>query len=108
MGFTFEELKHKTVGELRDIAAGIPEEAVQGYSQLNKEHLLSAICKALHIDMFVHHHVESSFNKGKVKQELKNLKTKRDQALKTGDHKDLKELRRRRHKLNRDIRKHTD
>jgi hypothetical protein len=50
MAHTYDELKHKTVAELREIAAGLDHEAVQGYTQLNKEHLLVALCKALGID----------------------------------------------------------
>jgi len=49
MEYTFEQLKHKTVVELREIAKGIEHEAVRGYTQLNKEHLLVAISKALGI-----------------------------------------------------------
>ena len=55
MEHTFEELKKKTVNDLREIAKGI--EGVTGYSQLNKEHLLETICKALHIEMHAHHEV---------------------------------------------------
>ena len=43
MSYTFNELKHMNVSQLRDIAKGIEHEAVQGYTQLNKEHLLEAI-----------------------------------------------------------------
>ena len=46
MAYPFEELKHKTVGELRDIAKGIEGEGVQGYTQMNKEHLLPALARA--------------------------------------------------------------
>ena len=49
MEYTFEQLKHKTVAELRDIAKGNEHEALQGYTQLNKEHLLVALSKALGI-----------------------------------------------------------
>ena len=49
MEYTYEQLKHMTVVELRDIAKGIENEAVQGYTQLNKEHLVVAISKALGI-----------------------------------------------------------
>ena len=49
MTHTYEELKHKPLAELREIAAGITHEAVQGYTQLNKDHLLVALCKALPI-----------------------------------------------------------
>ncbi|HFE64278.1 MAG TPA: hypothetical protein ENK14_07685, partial [Caldithrix sp.] len=52
MTYTFKELKKKTAAELKEIAAGIEHEAVQGYTQLNKEHLIEAICKALNIDMY--------------------------------------------------------
>jgi hypothetical protein len=50
MSYTYEELKPKTVAQLREIAAGIQHEAVKGASQLNKEHLLTALCLALGID----------------------------------------------------------
>ena len=36
MAHTFEELKKKTVEELREIAAGIQHEAVQGHTQMFK------------------------------------------------------------------------
>ena len=32
----YEDLKHKTVTELREIAAGIPNDAIKGHSQMNK------------------------------------------------------------------------
>ncbi len=44
MQYTFDQLKGLTVAQLREIAAGIEHEAVKGYTQLNKEHLLTAIC----------------------------------------------------------------
>ena len=44
--YTYEQLKHKTIGDLREIARGLDHEAVQGFSQLNKEHLLPGLCKA--------------------------------------------------------------
>jgi hypothetical protein len=58
MAHTFPELKAKPLAELREIAAGIEHEAVKGYTQLNKDHLLAALCKALNIDMHVHHEVK--------------------------------------------------
>jgi hypothetical protein len=106
MAYTFEELKHKTVGELRDIAKGIEGDAVQGYTQLNKEHLLQAICKALHIDMHAHHEVKLA-NKAKIKGVIKELKASRDAAIAAHDHKQLKRVRRRIHSLKRSIHKAT-
>ena len=92
MSYTFEELKKKTVADLRKIASEIEHEAVKGYSQLNKEHLLTAVCEALGLDMHVHHEVVG-VNKSKIKSEIKNLKKKRDKALEDHDHKQLKLVR---------------
>ena len=80
MAFTHHELKHKTLAELRDIAKDIEHEAVQGYTQLNKEHLVVALCKALNIDMHEHHEVVG-VDKVAIKLRIKALKAKRDAAL---------------------------
>jgi hypothetical protein len=95
---TYEELKHKTVAQLREIAAGIEHDAVKGYTQLNKEHLIAAICNALNIDTFTHHHAEG-INASEVKSKIKELKKQRDDALAAHDHKRLKEVRREIHSL---------
>ena len=50
MAYTYHDLKLKTVQELRDIAKDVQHAAVQGYSQMNKDHLLPALCKALGIE----------------------------------------------------------
>ena len=106
MAHTFEELKHKTVGQLRDIAKEINDPAVQGYTQMNKEHLLQAICKALHIDMHAHHEVRG-LNKTELRAKMKELKQKRDTALEAHDPKQLKQVRRQIHQLKRQIHKAT-
>jgi hypothetical protein len=106
MEYTFEELKVQTVAQLREIAAGIDHEAVQGYTQLNKEHLLSAICKALKIDMFVHHHAEG-IDKSELKAQIRELKKQRDNALAIHDHAQLKDVRRRLHRIRRQIKRAT-
>jgi hypothetical protein len=103
MAHTYEELKKKTVDELREIAKGIEHEAVQGYTQMNKEHLLPAICKALGIDARAHHQVVG-IDKSKLKAELHRLKAERDRFLEAHDHKQLKSVRRRMHRLKRRIR----
>src|SRR4029434_5620737 len=90
---TFEELKHKTVAELREIAAGIEHDAVKGYTQLNKEHLITALCKALNTHTFTHNHAEG-IDTNAVKSKLKELKKQRDEALAAHDHKRLKAVRR--------------
>ena len=106
MAHTFEELKHKTVGQLRDIAKEINDPAVQGYTQMNKEHLLQAICKALHIEMHAHHEVRG-LNKTELRAKMKGLKEKRATALSARDSKQLKRVRRQIHHLKRQIHKAT-
>lgn len=106
MSYTFEQLKGMTVAELREIAAGIKHEAVQGYTQLNKEHLLVAMCKALNIDMHAHRKVKAvGIDKAKVKNQMKELKKQRDSALDSHDHARLKAVRRQLHELRRSLRK---
>ena len=106
MAYTYEELKHKTVAELREIAAGSEHEALQGYTQLNKEHLLVALCKALSIDMHQHHEVRG-INKSELKERMKRLKARRDDALAARDAAQLKTVRRQIHRLKRAIHKAT-
>jgi len=106
MAFTYEELKKKTVDELREIAKGIENDAVKGYTQMNKEHLLPAICKALGIDTHVHHHAAGAApgEKAGPKTKLKQLKAERDKALEAHDHAQLKAVRRHMHRVNRKLR----
>jgi len=104
MEYTFHDLKGKTVAQLREIAAGIQHEAVQGYTQLNKEHLLAAICQALNIDMHEHHKVVG-LDKTQVKGQIKSLKQERAAALEAHDGKKLKEVRKRIKKLKNQLRR---
>jgi len=105
MAFTYEELKHKTVAELREIAKDIEHEAVQGYTQLNKEHLLVAISKALGLTH--EHHDVVGVDKASIKARMRELKTKREAALAAHDHAQLKVVRRTLHRLKRRIHKAT-
>lgn len=106
MPVTFEELKKKNVAQLRELAAGIEHEAVQGYTQLNKEHLLAAICKALNVDMHVHHEVVG-LDKSKIKSEIKAFKKKRDEAIAAKNRDELKHVRRKIRELKKTLRKAT-
>ena len=92
MAYTYGELKIKTVAELREIASGIEHEAVKGYTQLNKEHLLKALCTALGIDIHEHHEAVG-VNKLTLKQRIKLLKAEKDKALKDHDMKKVKAFR---------------
>ena len=89
MAHTYPELKQKPLAELREIAAGIEHEAVKGYTQLNKDHLLVALCKALNIDMHVHHEVKG-VDKAAVKTKIREWQKKRDEALAAKHRKQLK------------------
>jgi hypothetical protein len=106
MAHTYEELKTKTVAQLREIASGIDHEAVRGYTQLHKGQLLTAIGTALGIDMHEHHEVKG-LNKAEIKARIKQLKGKRGEALAAHDHAQLKNVRRQLHHLKRRIHKAT-
>ncbi len=104
MAHTYETLKHLTVAELREIAKDIKHEAVQGYTQMNKEHLLKAICTALHIDMHAHH-VAVGVDKTSIKAKIRQLKQERDQAIEAKDAARLRAVRRHIHRLKRELHK---
>jgi hypothetical protein len=106
MAHTFDELKKKTVAQLREIAKGIDHEAVQGHTQMHKEQLLVGICQALNIELHEHHLVVG-INKTEIKKRIKELKKKRDGAVGAHDHAQLKHIRRRIHRLKRQIHKAT-
>jgi len=105
MAYTFEELKHKTVADLREIAKNTDHEAVQGYTQMNKEHLLVALAKALGIQH--EHHSVVGVDKSSIKARIRQLKTQREAALNAHDHAQLKMVRRTIHRLKRQIHKAT-
>ena len=105
MAHTYEELKKKTVEDLREIAKGLGEDSVKGYTQMNKEHLLPALCKALGIDVHKHpHHDARGIDKPKLKARMHLLKVEKKKALEAGDAARLKAIRREYHHLNRRIR----
>lgn len=106
MAHTYEELSHLTVAELREIAATVEHEAVQGATQMNKEHLLPALCKALGIETHAHHQAVG-IDKPAIKSKIRQLKGQRDEAIKAGDHARVRRVRRRVHRLKRRIRQHT-
>ena len=106
MSHTYEELKHKTVAELREIAKGIEHEAVQGATQMNKDHLLKALCTALGLDMHVHHHVEG-IDKAAIKAKIHALQKRRDEILASKDRQDLNGVLRQIHNFKKRIRRAT-
>jgi DNA polymerase/3'-5' exonuclease PolX len=105
MAHTYHDLKLKTVAELRELAKDLQHDAVQGYSQMNKERLLPALCRALNVDMH-EHHLAVGLDKEAVKAKMRQLKQDRQRALDAHDHPSLKNIRRQLHALNRQIRTH--
>lgn len=105
MEYTYEQLKHKTVAELREIAKGDDKEIVQGHTQMNKEHLIAALAKAL--DIKHEHHEVVGVDKASIKARIREMKKKRDEALTAHDAAQLKVARRTIHRLKRQIHKAT-
>src|SRR5215207_4160224 len=102
---TYEQLRHKTLAELREIAKGIEHEAVQGHTQMNKEHLIVAIAKALGIQH--EHHAVVGIDKSSIKARIRQMKTQREAAIAAHDRAQLKAVRRTIHRLKRQIHKAT-
>lgn len=105
MEITYEQLKHKTVAELREMAKGIEHEAVRGHTQMNKDHLLTALSKALGIQH--EHHAVVGVDKASIKSRIRELKASRAAAIEAHDHAQLKVVRRTIHRLKRRIHKAT-
>ena len=103
MAHTYEELKKKTVAELRDLAKEIEHDAVQGYTQMNKEHLLPALCKALGIDAHEHHAAHLA-EKAAIRAKMRELKAARAEAIAAHNSARLHEIRHQYHRLNHTLR----
>ena len=104
--YTFDELKKMTVAQLREIAKGNENDALKGYTQLNKDHLITALCKALNVPMHAHHEAQG-IDKARFKTKIKELKKERAAALEAHDNAKLKAVRRHIHRLNHYIRRAT-
>jgi hypothetical protein len=106
VAYTYEQLKHMTVMELREVAQALPPEQVQGFTQMHKPHLLEAICRALHIDMFVHHRAVG-IEKTEIKTRIRQLKKQRDEAIAAHDQMQVKQIRHQVHALKRQLHRAT-
>ncbi len=103
MTHTYESLKKMTIAQLREVAKDTHHEAVQGFSQLNKEHLLPALCLALGIDAHEHHAAHGDL-KLRTKQRMAELRAERTQAAQAHDQERLHAIRREYHHLNHKLR----
>lgn len=107
MEFTYEELRGKTVTQLRDIAENLGEQpALHGFSTMHKEELLPALCQVLGIEAHVHHEIVG-IDKRKIKAQIKQLKAERDSALSAGDRLAYKRALRGIHHRKGELRRHT-
>ena len=106
MTYTYENLKAMTIADLREIARDL-KAPLQGYTQMNKEHLLPALCAALGVDTRHHHRhahrpnhgAHQVIDKPTMKATLRTLKTERTRALDAHDGHALHDIRRRIHAL---------
>ncbi|MFB3852750.1 MAG: hypothetical protein ACE148_02870 [Vicinamibacterales bacterium] len=103
---TFDDLRHKTVADLRQLAAGVQHPAVQGHTQMHKEQLLKALCAALGIEMHTRHEVVG-LDKSQIKARIRELKKKRGEAIAAHDSHVLHDIRREMHSLKRRIHRAT-
>jgi hypothetical protein len=103
MAYTYHELKLKSVAELREISKTVDNEDLKGAMQMNKEHLLPVLCKALGIDAHEHHEAKG-IDKAAIKAKMRELKSERAKALEAHDAAKLKAVRRTLHRLNHKIR----
>ena len=104
---TYDELKKLTVAKLRELASGMEHEALKGYTQLNKEHLIEALCVARGIETRKKRQVVG-LDKAELKARIRKLKIRREAALEKRDHDGLKSIRRNIHRLKRQIHKATE
>ncbi len=106
MAHTYEELRKKTVAQLREMAKAGEHEALRGYSTMHKAELLRALCQVFGIEEHVHHEVVG-VDKSQIKATIRELKKQRDAALEAHDSAQLKHVRKRIRRLKRQIRKAT-
>jgi hypothetical protein len=104
VAYTYDELKEKTVGELREIAKEAGHDDLKGAMQMNKDHLLPILCRVLGVQ--THHHTVTGIDKPALKARMRELKKQRDEALEAKDRETLKSVRRQLHRLNHQIRAH--
>ena len=75
---TYATLKVMTVANLREIAKGIQNAELEGYTTMHKDHLLPILCKVLGIPT---HHIAHGAEKTRIKGVIRKVKAKRDEAM---------------------------
>jgi hypothetical protein len=104
--YTYEQLKHMTVADLRNIAQGLQKDELEGYSTMHKDHLLPLLCKVLNIHI---HHAAAGSEKTQMKATIRQLQAERDSLFGKADAaKRLAVIRGRIHSMKRRLRRMAD
>jgi hypothetical protein len=107
MEYTWEDLHKMPVKKLREIAEELGEhEELHGFLTMHKENLVPALCHVLGVEDHVHHEVVG-VDKASIKARIRELKLERDEALAQKDPVELKRIRRKIHRLKRELHKAT-
>ena len=104
MTHTYEELDKMTVAQLREVAEALDSDDLEGFKSLHKAPLLQLLCTVLGVDPHEHSTL-AGIDKTAIKGQMRELRVARKAAIKAGDHKELKMVRRKLHSLNRMIRR---
>jgi hypothetical protein len=92
MEHTLDDLKKKTVEELREIAGAIEDNKIADYETLEKDDLVKSLTTALGLEAKPKTPAAPS-EKAKIKTQIQALKTKRAAAVEAHDGKQLKWMR---------------
>lgn len=100
--YTYQQLHDMTVAQLREIAQGLSDASLEGYSTMHKEHLLPLLCKVLGIHI---HHAATGAGKLAIKAKIRGLKAERDAAMEAHEAGKLTKIRHQMHSLKRRLRR---
>ncbi len=102
-GQSFRKLRNKTTAELREMAKGLEGDGLPGFSNLSRNELVLGLCKALDVPETQYKHVEAGDRKA-LKDRIVALKTERAAAIDAKDSAQLSRVRRKIHRLKRQLR----
>jgi hypothetical protein len=105
--YTWDELHKKPVAQLRKIAEEVGDhDDLHGYLTMHKHELLPVLCKIMGIETHAHHEVVG-IDKTRIKAQITDLKTRRDEALAAGDRETVLDARHKIKRLKRKLRRAT-
>jgi hypothetical protein len=99
----FHELSKLTVIKLREMA--VQYEDIEGAAGMTKGQLVKLLCEKMGIDYHEHVAVAAGVDKSAIKHVIRGLKSKRTEALASGNRAQAKTLQRRIHHKRRKLRK---